>query len=51
MAPGVMRSRRNCMVTAALLSANRSPAILLPWASVPVNVNTGIPMTPLVLFA
>src|SRR5262245_58407028 len=51
MAPGVMRSRRNCMVTAALLSANRSPAILLPWASVPVNVNTGIPCAPLVLFA
>src|SRR5437868_5631867 len=51
MAPGVMRSRRNCMVTAALLSANRSPAILLPWESVPVNVNTGIPNTPLVLFA
>jgi hypothetical protein len=39
------------MVTAALLSANRSPAILLPWESVPVNVNTGIPNTPLVLFA
>src|SRR5262249_8736148 len=51
MAPGVMRSRRNCMVTAALLSASRSPAILLPWASVPVNVNTGIPCAPLVLFA
>src|SRR4051794_7763117 len=51
MAPGVMRSRRNCMVTAALLSANRSPAIFLPWGSVPVNVNTGITVTPLVLFA
>src|SRR2546430_2022606 len=42
MAPGVIRSRRSCMVTAALLSANRSPAILLPWGSVPVNVNAGI---------
>src|ERR1700731_43009 len=51
MAPGVMRSRRNCMVTAALVSANRSPATFLPCGSVPVNVNTGIPCTPLVLFA
>src|SRR5690242_2836495 len=51
MAPGVIRSRRSCMVTAALLSANRSPAILLPCESVPVNVNTGITNTPLVLFA
>src|SRR6185312_16079829 len=51
MAPGVMRSRRNCMVMAALLSPNRSPEIRFPWASVPVNVNTGISTTPLVLVA
>ena len=50
MAPGVMRSRRNCIVTAALLSANRSPATFFPWGSVPVNVNTGITVTPLVPF-
>src|SRR5215472_11823644 len=41
-APGTMRSRRNCMVNCALLSANFSPETRFPWASFPVKVNTGI---------
>src|SRR5215469_16503782 len=43
----VIRSRRRRCCTWALLSATRSPEILFPWASVPLNVNTAIPSSSL----
>src|ERR1700733_3492023 len=41
-APGVMRSRLNCWLSACLLGAMRSPEIFCPEASLPENVNTGM---------
>src|SRR3984893_2108752 len=42
MAPGVMRSRRNWVVSTCLLAAVRSPLIFSPDAFLPENVKTGI---------
>src|ERR1700693_2981170 len=41
-APGVMRSRRNCCPSACLVGATRSPEIFCPDASLPENVKTGM---------
>src|ERR1700675_3497514 len=41
-APGVIRSRRNCCPSACLLGEFRSPEIFCPEASLPENVNTGM---------
>src|ERR1700722_3153828 len=41
-APGVIRSRRNCCPSACLFGATRSPEIFCPEASLPENVKTGM---------
>src|ERR1700722_14961987 len=41
-APGVIRSRRNCWPSACLLGATRSPETFCPEASLPENVKTGM---------
>ena len=42
MAPGVMRSRRSCVVSTCLLTAVRSPLTFSPDAFLPENVKTGM---------
>src|SRR6266852_696814 len=44
-APGVMRSRRNCCASTCLFAAIRSPATFCPPASLPENVKTGMVLT------
>src|SRR5216684_8157472 len=44
-APGVMRSRRNCCASTCLFDAIRSPATFCPPASLPENVKTGMVLT------
>src|SRR5579872_6037498 len=46
MAPGVMRSRRNCCASICLLPETRSPETFCPSAFFPENVKTGMEASP-----